>query len=77
MDASLDKSQVSQAEDVLRSKDAQNDPELDLKNAQRPNEDELHNLRTDKHGLPLVPQPTQHKDDPLVSFVALTSIHFT
>jgi hypothetical protein len=25
------------------------------------------NLKLDKHGLPLVPQPTDHKDDPLVS----------
>ena len=24
-------------------------------------------LKLDKHGLPLVPQPTSHKDDPLVS----------
>jgi len=24
-------------------------------------------LKLDKHGLPLVPQPTAHKDDPLVS----------
>jgi hypothetical protein len=24
------------------------------------------NLKLDKHGLPLVPQPTDHKDDPLV-----------
>ncbi len=24
-------------------------------------------LRLDKHGLPLVPQPTSYKDDPLVS----------
>jgi hypothetical protein len=25
------------------------------------------NLKLDKRGLPLVPQPTSHKDDPLVS----------
>lgn len=24
-------------------------------------------LKLDKHGLPLVPQPSDHKDDPLVS----------
>lgn len=24
-------------------------------------------LKVDKHGLPLIPQPSDHKDDPLVS----------
>jgi hypothetical protein len=28
---------------------------------------EAQNLKLDRHGLPLVPQPTDHKDDPLVS----------
>lgn len=26
-------------------------------------------LKLDKHGLPLVPQPSDHKDDPLVSIL--------
>lgn len=26
-------------------------------------------LRLDKHGLPLVPQPSIHKDDPLVGYL--------
>lgn len=32
-------------------------------------------LRRDKAGLPLVPQPTSHKDDPLVSAMLALSVH--
>lgn len=31
------------------------------------NEDDPKSVKLDKHGLPLIPQPNQHKDDPLVS----------
>lgn len=35
------------------------------------------NLRLDKHGLPLVPQPTIHKDDPLVGlFPSIEHVRF-
>jgi hypothetical protein len=41
-----------------------NDPEqLKAENA---------NLKLDKHGLPLVPQPTDHKDDPLVNSLSFS-----
>jgi len=36
-----------------------------LKQLRGVNTNELH-LRLDKHGLPLVPQPSTYKDDPLV-----------
>lgn len=36
---------------------------------EQPKGDSALNLRLDKRGLPLVPQPTPHKDDPLVSRV--------
>jgi hypothetical protein len=67
MDPALEKAQVSQIDDVSRNTNGQNDAGLDLNNHQKLNRDDTSNLRLDKHGLPLVPQPTQHKDDPLVS----------
>jgi hypothetical protein len=36
-------------------------------NQEEPQGKENRSLRLDKHGLPLVPQPTVYKDDPLVS----------
>jgi hypothetical protein len=32
-----------------------------------PKTEDTANLKRDKHGLPLVPQPTAHKDDPVAS----------
>lgn len=32
-------------------------------------------LKLDKHGLPLVPQPSDHKDDPLVRRTHIISCH--
>ncbi len=45
---------------------------VDPTDVEKINQEELQgkenpNLRLDKRGLPLVPQPTIHKDDPLVS----------
>jgi hypothetical protein len=31
-------------------------------------------LKLDEHGLPLVPQPSDHKDDPLVSRLSISSL---
>jgi hypothetical protein len=31
-------------------------------------------LKLDEHGLPLVPQPSDHKDDPLVSSLSVPSL---
>jgi hypothetical protein len=67
MDQTLEKGQVSQADGALKNTSSNNDPELDLNDPQKLSGDEASNFRLDKHGLPLVPQPTQHKDDPLVS----------
>jgi hypothetical protein len=67
MDPALEKAQVSQIDDALRNINGQNDAGLDLNDPQKLNGDDTSNLRLDRHGLPLVPQPTQHKDDPLVS----------
>ena len=33
------------------------------------------NLKLDKHGLPLVPQPTDHEDDPLVRTHSFPDTH--
>jgi hypothetical protein len=74
MDPELEKAQVSQTDDTLKSTNGINGAEIDLNDHQKLGEDDTSNLRLDKHGLPLVPQPTQHKDDPLVS-LALTSKH--
>ena len=38
----------------------------DLNNPEPVKGDNTLNLKLDRHGLPLVPQPTSHKDDPLV-----------
>ncbi len=43
------------------------DSERDLNHPEELKGGEGLNLRLDKHGLPLSPQPTSHKDDPLVS----------
>ena len=67
MDTALEKAQVSQTEDASRNTNSNKDAELDLNDPQKLAGDDASNLRLDKHGLPLVPQPTQHKDDPLVS----------
>jgi hypothetical protein len=67
MDSALEKAQVSQTDDTLKSTNGPNDAEIDLKDPQKANGGDSGNLRLDKHGLPLVPQPTEHKDDPLVS----------
>jgi hypothetical protein len=40
---------------------------MDLNNPEDLKGDDALNLKLDKRGLPLVPQPTSHKDDPLVS----------
>jgi hypothetical protein len=45
---------------------------VDARDLEKSNQDELEgkenpSLRLDKHGLPLMPQPTSYKDDPLVS----------
>ncbi len=37
--------------------------QIELVHSENPNR----NLKLDKHGLPMVPQPSDHKDDPLVS----------
>jgi hypothetical protein len=39
---------------------------VDVNHAEQLKTDDTFNLKLDKHGLPLVPQPTSHKDDPLV-----------
>ena len=62
MDSALEKAQVTQTDDVLN-----NGAEIDLNDPQKLSGDIASNLKLDKHGLPLVPQPTQHSDDPLVS----------
>jgi hypothetical protein len=67
MDPSLEKAQLSQTDDVLRTTNGQKEAELDINDPQKLKEDDPSDLRLDKHGLPLVPQPTRHKDDPLVS----------
>jgi len=66
MDTALEKAQVSQIDDGLNT-NRNNDAELNLNDSQELAGDASSNLRLDKHGLPLVPQPTEHKDDPLVS----------
>lgn len=67
MDAALEKAQVSQIDDALNTNGNNNDAEHDLNDPQRLAGDAPSDLRLDKHGLPLVPQPTKHKDDPLAS----------
>lgn len=45
------------------------DPEKDrgeLDQHHEVGEESLADVKLDKHGLPLVPQPSDHKDDPLV-----------
>lgn len=41
--------------------------EVDLNNRDQLKENDDSNLKLDRRGLPLVPQPTGHEDDPLVS----------
>lgn len=65
MDTASEKANVSQTDDTLRDNHGHTDTDLDLNDPKKLSGD-LANLRLDKHGLPLVPQPTQHKDDPLV-----------
>ena len=36
-------------------------------------EDRARELKLDKHGLPLVPQPSDHKDDPLVKILMFST----
>lgn len=75
MDAALEKAQVSQIDDALNTNGNNNDAENDLNKPQRLAGDAPSDLRLDKHWLPLVPQPTKHKDDPLVSLTNKTIIH--
>ncbi len=58
---------MSQTEDAANNANGHSDAVLDLNDPQNSSEDDARNLRLNKHGLLLVPQPTQHKDDPLVS----------
>jgi hypothetical protein len=67
MDSGLEKAEVSQTDDALRNTNGPNEAELNFNDPQKLSGDDAGNLRLDKHGLPLIPQPTQHKDDPLVS----------
>jgi hypothetical protein len=53
----VEKSEVSQIETVSETTDKQNDGSKTA--------GDVH-LQLDKSGLPLVPQPSAHKDDPLV-----------
>jgi hypothetical protein len=63
MAAALDSEKESSSHDALHSEDA--DVESDAKEVAAPQ------LKLDAHGLPLVPQPSDAKDDPLVSALYL------
>ncbi len=67
MDTALEKAQVSQIDDALNTNGNNNNVEDDLNEPQRLTGHAPSGLRLDKHGLPLVPQSTKHKDDPLAS----------
>lgn len=56
-----EKSPVEEAENVSDEKDS---AVFDQSSEDQPHEQELY---LDKHGLPLIPQPSAYKDDPLVS----------
>jgi hypothetical protein len=72
MDPTLEKKQVSQTDSALRNTSSNNDAGIYLSDPQMLSGDDKSNIRLDNHKFSLVPQPTQHKDDPLVS---QTSIH--
>jgi len=40
-----------------------------VEDIEEPSKHAEHDLKLDKHGLPLLPQPTDNKDDPLVSLM--------
>lgn len=67
MNSSREKTDLLQTEGLPSSND--DIPDVDVSN-QEHKEDGILNLKLDKRGLPLVPQPTDHKDDPLVSLTS-------
>lgn len=69
MEPEIEKAQVSQVDDAVKDTNSSNEAR-GLNDSQNINGEATRNLRLDKHGLPLVPQPTQHKDDPLVSEIS-------
>lgn len=67
MEPEIEKLQVSQVDKAVKDANGNNDDTRGLNGSQTANEMEARSLRLDKYDLPLVPQPSQHKDDPLVS----------
>jgi len=64
MDATQSKAEVVHMEQDKRAARDAADKVEEARELER--EDGTSTLKLDKHGLPLVPQPTERKDDPLV-----------
>jgi hypothetical protein len=73
MEQTYDKAGALYEEDEAKNINIAESNEADLNDTERIRANETANLKLDKHGLPLVPQPTSHKDDPLVCTLNLRS----
>ena len=74
MDPTHEKPEEMHVEGKYTNVSVADNTDVGLDNPEQLKGDSSLNLRLDKRGLPLVPQPTPHKDDPLVSRVVIADL---